>query len=118
MDGHRREMTDLGRLLAYNMKKQREKLKISQAVLAERARTSTHYIGMIEGCKKRPALDMIQRIAKGLKMDSPELFSMQGFPSARLKEYRKEVLEDIEEAAEEVLEEKLVALEGRIKQKA
>jgi hypothetical protein len=38
---------------------------------------------------------MIQRIAKGLKMDSPELFSMQGFPSARLKEYQKEVLEDI-----------------------
>jgi predicted transcriptional regulator len=49
-------MTDLGRLLAYNMKKQREKLKTSQAVLAERVRTSTHYIGMIEGCKKRPAL--------------------------------------------------------------
>jgi predicted transcriptional regulator len=51
------------------MKKQREKLKISQAVLAERARTSTPYNGMIEVCKKRPTLDMIQRIAKGRKMD-------------------------------------------------
>jgi transcriptional regulator with XRE-family HTH domain len=111
-------MTDLGQFLAYNMKKQREKLKISQAMLAERARTSTHYIGMIEGCKKRPTLDMIQRIARGLKMDSPELFSMQGFPSATLKEYQKEVLEDIEEAAEEVLEEKLHELEGKAKGQA
>jgi transcriptional regulator with XRE-family HTH domain len=87
-------------------------------MLAERARTSTHYIGMIEGCKKRPTLDMIQRIARGLKVDSPELFSMQGFPSATLKEYQKEVLEDIEEAAEEVLEEKLHELEGKARQKA
>jgi predicted transcriptional regulator len=38
-------MTDLGQLLAFNMKKRREKLKISQAMLAERARTSTYYIG-------------------------------------------------------------------------
>jgi hypothetical protein len=51
-------------------------------------------------------------------MDSSELFSMQGFPSTTLKEYQKEVLDNIEEAAEEVLEEKLHELEGKARQKA
>jgi hypothetical protein len=64
----------------------------------------------------------------GLHVDSPELFSMQGFPTASLKEYqgetkfRTKLLEDIEEAAEEIgryiaFDEKLEELEGKIHRK-
>jgi predicted transcriptional regulator len=54
-------MTNLRQLLAHNIKQRREKLKVSQAMLAERAHTSAHYIGMIESCKKSPSLDMIRK---------------------------------------------------------
>jgi len=41
-------MTNIKDVLAMNMKAYRSALGISQAKLAERVDTSTHYIGMIE----------------------------------------------------------------------
>jgi DNA-binding XRE family transcriptional regulator len=41
-------MTSLRALLAQNMKEQRRILGITQAQLAEKVQTSTHYIGQIE----------------------------------------------------------------------
>jgi DNA-binding XRE family transcriptional regulator len=60
-----------------NMREQRRILGISQATLAERVNTSTHYIAMIELECKTPSLPMIERIAEALEIDSPELFSMK-----------------------------------------
>ena len=104
-------MTNMRELLAFNMKKKREALGFSQYRLAERVGTSTRYIGMIESKKKFPSPEMMEKIAKALKIDTPELFSMTGFPTATLKKYQAEVLEEIEEIAEEVLDEKLKELE-------
>jgi transcriptional regulator with XRE-family HTH domain len=89
-------MTSLKKLLAFNMKKQRQILGISQAVLAERVNTSTHYIAMIELERKTPSIPMIERIAAALQIDSPELFSMRSIPQESLKELQKTVLADIE----------------------
>lgn len=47
-------MTSLRALLAINMKVQRHLLGISQAKLAEKVKTSAHYIGMIELERKFP----------------------------------------------------------------
>jgi transcriptional regulator with XRE-family HTH domain len=91
-------MTNLKKLLAFNMKEQRRILGISQAALAERVNTSTHYIAMIELERKTPSLPMIERIAAALQIDAPELFSMQSIPKETIKELQKAVLVDIERA--------------------
>jgi len=91
-------MTNLKKLLAFNMKEQRRILGISQAVLAERVNTSTHYIAMIELERKTPSLPMIERIAAALQIDAPELFSMKSIPEETIKELQKTVLTDIERA--------------------
>jgi transcriptional regulator with XRE-family HTH domain len=91
-------MTNLKKLLAFNMKEQRRILGISQATLAERVNTSTHYIAMIELEHKTPSLPMIERIAAALQIDAPELFSMQSIPQETIKELQKAVLSDINKA--------------------
>jgi transcriptional regulator with XRE-family HTH domain len=68
-----------------NMREQRRILGISQATLAERVNTSTHYIAMIELERKTPSLPMIERIAEALEIDAPELFSMKSIPIESLK---------------------------------
>jgi transcriptional regulator with XRE-family HTH domain len=75
-----------------NMREQRRILGISQATLAERVNTSTHYIAMIELERKTPSLPMIERIAEALRIDSPELFSMQSIPVESLTELHTSVL--------------------------
>jgi transcriptional regulator with XRE-family HTH domain len=104
-------MMNIRQVLAENLKSYRYTLGWSQATLAEKVNTSTNYIGMIEIGKKFPSPEMMEKIAKALKIDTPELFSMTGFPTATLKKYQAEVLEEIEEIAEEVLDERLKELE-------
>jgi transcriptional regulator with XRE-family HTH domain len=93
-------MTSLKKLLAFNMKERRRILDISQAALAERVNTSTHYIAMIELGRKTPSLSMIERIAAALQIDSPELFSMRSIPLESLKALHKAVLEDIKKTVD------------------
>jgi transcriptional regulator with XRE-family HTH domain len=104
-------MTSLTKLLALNMKKQRQILGISQAVLAERVNTSTHYIAMIELERKTPSLPMIERIATALKVDSPELFSMQVISQESIKELQKTVLSNIQG----VVGQSIAGIMGRLK---
>ena len=107
-------MTSLKKLLASNMKKQRRKLGISQAMLAERLDTSTHYIAMIELERKTPSLLMVERIAKALQIDPPELFSMRSIASNSLEEMQKTVLIYIEKAISDVINEHLKTIEDSV----
>jgi transcriptional regulator with XRE-family HTH domain len=68
-------MTDLRELLAQNIKKYRKIRGFSQEILAEKARTSTTHIGMIEIGKKFPSPKMLERIADALGIDTPELLT-------------------------------------------
>jgi transcriptional regulator with XRE-family HTH domain len=104
-------MTDLRQLLAHNMKERRSALKMTQYRLAELAGTSTYYIGMIEARKKYPSPEMMQRIAAGLGIDTPELFSMtSSFPVNTIKKYQMEVLKLIKRVSDSVLDRKLEQL--------
>ena len=85
-------MTSLKKLLAFNMKERRRILGLSQAALAERVNTSTHYIAMIELERKTPSLPMIERIAKALEIDSPEIILMQSIPEEALRTLQEKVL--------------------------
>ncbi len=86
-------MTSLKKLIANNMKEQRRILGISQAVLAERVDTSTHYIAMIELERKT-------------------------IPPKSLKEMQKTVLNDIEKAVNKVIHEHVKLVEDRMKDTA
>jgi len=91
-------ITDLRALLAHNMKKRRHDLGISQAKLAEKVNTSAHYIGQIELKNKFPSPEMLERVASALEIDSPQLFSMESFPGETLRQFQKEILEEMETA--------------------
>ncbi|MDR2491432.1 MAG: helix-turn-helix transcriptional regulator [Spirochaetaceae bacterium] len=78
------------------MKKRRQILGFSQAKLAEKVNTAPTYIAMIELEKKFPSVEMLERIAEALEIDTTELFSVQPLPEDALKTLRRSVLQDFE----------------------
>jgi len=90
-------MTSLRSLLSSNIKKRRKELGISQAVLAEKVNTSTHYIAQIEQKNRFPTPDMLERIAFALEIDSFELFSSGPFPFEKIQKFKAGLRADFEE---------------------
>ncbi|GMO48778.1 MAG: hypothetical protein Pg6C_11450 [Treponemataceae bacterium] len=88
-------MTNLRTLLAYNMKERRRILGLSQAKLAEKVSTSTHYIGQIEQKNKFPSPEMLERLATALEIDTPQLFSMNSYTDEAVKRFQEGVLADM-----------------------
>jgi transcriptional regulator with XRE-family HTH domain len=80
------------------MKEKRLVLGISQAKLAEKVNTSTHYIGMIENEKKFPTPEMLERIAAALEIDAPNLFSIRNYPitsDGSIGKLQEQVIDDV-----------------------
>jgi transcriptional regulator with XRE-family HTH domain len=98
-------MTNLRDVLANNMKAYRNALGLSQAKLAEKVDTSTHYIGMIETKNKYPSPEMLERIAAALGIDTIDLFSTEINLPQTMKTYRKAALKDIRGLIDEKLKE-------------
>jgi transcriptional regulator with XRE-family HTH domain len=89
-------MTNLRQVLALNMKKKRQLLGFSQAKLAEKVNTAPTYIAMIELEKKFPSVEMLERIARALAMDTTELFSVEPLPEDTIKKLHRSILLDLE----------------------
>ena len=70
-------MTNLRHLLGSNMKIYRRAYGLSQAKLAELADTSTNYISAIEAGRRFPSVEILDKIALALGIDTPELFSIK-----------------------------------------
>jgi len=98
-------MTNLRHVLAVNMRKRRHTLGFSQAMLAEKANTAPTYIAMIELGKKFPSVEMMERIAEALTIDTIELFSIKPLPEDSLKKLHKAVLLDFEKIITKKLKE-------------
>jgi transcriptional regulator with XRE-family HTH domain len=98
-------MTNLRDVLTKNMKAYRGALHISQAKLAEKVGTSTHYIGMIETKNNFPSPEMLERIAAALGIDSVDLFSTEIDLPETIKTCRKAALKDIRGLIDEKLRE-------------
>ena len=101
-------MTNLRALLSHNMKERRQILSITQAKLAEKVKTSTHYIGQIELGNKFPTPEMLERIAVALEIDSPQLFSMESFPTEAIKQFQKGLLTDLKNAVVSAINSRLI----------
>ena len=86
---------------------------ISQAKLAEKAGTSTHYIGMIEVKKNFPSPEMLERIAVALGIDTVDLFSTGKKLPQAMKAYRKAALKDIKGLMGQFIDGRLKDLEEK-----
>jgi transcriptional regulator with XRE-family HTH domain len=87
------------------MKKQRKKLGLSQAKLAEKVNTAPTYIGVIEQGKKWPSDTMLTKIASALSIDTPQLFSMTTYPEDYILRLHKSVMKDIQKVIDKKLNE-------------
>jgi len=96
-------MTNLRVLLSNNIKKRRELLGISQAMLAEKIDTSTNYIAQIEQQNRFPSVEMLERIAAALEIDSPELFSMGPFPVEVIQQFHEGIKADFNKRIESLM---------------
>jgi len=97
-------------VLAANLKEYRRKKGMTQEELAEKADVSTHYIAMIETCKKYPKPEMLEHIAKTLEIEPHKLFSVASDPNEPFERLHKAIVTDmrmiVTEAIEKVADEK------------
>jgi transcriptional regulator with XRE-family HTH domain len=98
-------MTNLRKVLALNMREKRRILGFSQAKLAEKVSTAPTYIAMIELEKKFPSVEMLERIAEALCMDTTELFSVESLPSDSIRKLHKSILSEFQKVIEKKLRE-------------
>ena len=59
--------------VAVNLKRIRTARGLSQQALAAKVRTTRVYVAMIEGAIRAPSLDMLDRLARALKVTVGEL---------------------------------------------
>ena len=105
-------MTNIRDLLAKNMRKFRNAQGFTQAYLAEKVDTSTHYIGMIEKSNKFPSPEMIERIATALGIDTIDLFIPEKKHPEAMKAYRKATIKDVKSQISRFLDKKLADLDN------
>ena len=91
-------------ILASNLKEYRRKLGLTQEELAEKADVSTHYIAMIEICKKYPKPDMLEQIAEALNIEPYKLFSFESDPNEPLERLHKKIIADVKQIVSEAVE--------------
>jgi len=96
-------MANIREILAQNLKENRQKLGITQPILAERAGLSTHYLGMIEIGRNFPTADVLERLAKALKINPNELFSVAVSPERAIEELQRAVLDNMDNSIEKAL---------------
>lgn len=101
-------MTKLEECLANNIKRFRKLRNLTQEQLAEKAGTSTTYIGTIEIGQKFPSKKMIEKIAAALEIESIQLFqTSQTFPLKQNKfdknSLSKALMRNIKSAVETTL---------------
>jgi transcriptional regulator with XRE-family HTH domain len=106
-------MTNIRDVLAANLKGFRQARGWSQAFLAEKAETSTNYIGMLENTVKFPSSEMIQKLASALGIDPTDLFLRGIDPVSTMRSYRKAALEDIHELLSRLIKEKIQELDEK-----
>ena len=85
-------MVNLKSVLASNIKARRKSLGLTQEKLAEMVNTAPTYIAMIEAERRTPSFNMIERLAKALKIDAPKLFSMKNYPSESVSQIHENLL--------------------------
>jgi transcriptional regulator with XRE-family HTH domain len=69
-----RKNAKLPKLLGKRIKRIRKQLNLTQEKVAEKVGVSTNYIGFIEQGRYSPSLEVVEKIAKVLKVKVSDLF--------------------------------------------
>jgi transcriptional regulator with XRE-family HTH domain len=85
-------MVYLKSVLAANIKARRKSLGLTQEKLAEMINTAPTYIAMIEAERRTPSFNMIERLAKALEIEAPELFSTKNYPTESVSQIHENLL--------------------------
>jgi len=80
------------------MRKFQVESMVSRAKLAENASIAPAYIAMIELGKKFPSDEVLERIAKALKIEPTDLFSQFCFQIEDVRIFQKSITDSIEQA--------------------
>ena len=72
----------LGEIVARNLRRLREERDLSQDELGNRAGITRNYVGMIERRESSPSIDVIEKLAKALRVSPMTLFD-EGSPRPR-----------------------------------
>ena len=98
------EIIGIREILAGNLKENRRKQGMTQEELAEKASVSTHYIAMIETCKKYPKPDMLEKIAKALEIEPHKLFSLESDPNEPFERLYYRIITEMKQIVSEAVE--------------
>ena len=94
-------------IFVQNLRKYRQRSGLTQAQLAEKVNVSTHHIGMIELSRNNPTLELVERIAKALNINTYELFMDPSSRNVELEQLRHDIRDDMRQLLEEALEKAL-----------
>ncbi|EID84861.1 putative transcriptional regulator [Treponema sp. JC4] len=94
-------MNNLQKCLASNMKLFRKKEGLSQAALAEKAGTAPNYIALIEVGKNFPSLQMLEKIANALNVDTLDLFDKQSLLLIDTNSLQEKLISSLTEVVKE-----------------
>ncbi|MDR2499743.1 MAG: helix-turn-helix domain-containing protein [Treponema sp.] len=86
---------DLRHLFVENLKFYRKKEGLSQIALAERCGASIGYIAEIEFGRKFPSIEMIEKIARSLRVDPYQFFKDERTDPDRENQETEELLQDL-----------------------
>ena len=98
------KMSNVRELFAKNLRKIRRKCGFSQEFLAEKAGVSTHYVSMIELARNFPKSEVIERLAKALKVEVHELFLSPRSAEDETEKLHKSIISVIRQTVSESVE--------------
>jgi transcriptional regulator with XRE-family HTH domain len=96
-------MVNLRDVLAKNLRENRQKRRLSQAKLAEKAGISTQYIAMIELSRQFPTPEILERIAGALGIEAYSLFAVTPTTENAIERLHKDIIKEVREVIIETL---------------
>jgi len=94
-------MTNINKLLALNLKQNRELMGLTQEKLAQKAGVTKSYLAAIESCSKYPSPHILEKLALALEIDTPELFLMPSTAKGMTSKLERDILADLEQKVAE-----------------
>lgn len=86
-------MSDLAKQLGRRIYDFRKQSGITQAALAERAKISNEFVGALERGAKLPSLEVLARIAAGLRIEIKDLFNFDRSSYRKLEPLPRDVIQ-------------------------
>src|SRR5438445_3019962 len=86
-------MSDLGKRLGRRIYDFRKQSGLTQAALAERAKISNEFMSAVERGAKLPSLEVLEKIAMGLRIEIKDLLNFDPGPFRKLEPLSRDVMD-------------------------